>query len=61
MDRLEADRVGRAAVNEAKAMYRRMVQGWCQDYLVFRAGFHWQSAGEPPADALHAAGATEAA
>jgi len=59
MDKRDVDRVGRSAVAEARAMYRRMIQGWCQDYLVFRAGFDWSVRAERPLTALEAAGVDE--
>jgi hypothetical protein len=59
MDERDVDRMSRTAVAQARAMFGRMVQGWCQDYLVFRAGFDWSVRAERPLTALQAAGAQE--
>ena len=52
MDKPDADRMSRRPVAEARAMYRRMLSGWCRDYLAFRAAFGWRVRPEHPAEAM---------
>ncbi len=52
MNKAEEDRMGLLAVAEARTMYRRMLAGWCSDYLACRAAWAWRANREHPAAAL---------